>query len=358
MKILFIAGGDSAHSHRWISWFLEQDTLQIGWISLRDTFDLANEHKYHISPAKKVFKPAALNLLISSIINLFRVLAWKPDCIHIHYMGLNGILGLILPSKVKVFSAWGDDILFPKYPRILSLMIKRANFFTVDAVHMKDRLIELGADEQKIHLINFGIETDKFQKKSTDSKYRKKIFNNSHDSDPIIISLRNHDPVYDIPTLLNAIPLVLKEIPNAKFSIGGHGPLTNSLKEHSKVLGVEAAICFFGKYTHDDLPHLFAQSSLYVSTSLSDAGIAASTAEAMACEVPVVVSDTGENNQWIENGVNGLLFQAKDHVKLAELIIELLLKDSYRNNLGKEGRKVVVEKNDYNNEMHKMLKLY
>ncbi len=358
MKILFIAGGDSAHSHRWISWFLKKDILEIGWISLRETFSLENSDKYVIRPAKKVIRPVILNLFVSWLINLFRVVVWRPDCIHIHYMGLNGVLGLILPCKFKVFTAWGDDILFPKYPRLLDLMIKRANLFTVDAMHMKKRLVELGACEDKIYIINFGIETDKFNKKSKDSLYRKKIFESSDAADPLIISLRNHDPVYDIPTLLNAIPLVLKEIPNAKFSIGGYGPLTKDFKDHAQNLGIRDEVCFFGKYTHDELPHLFAQTSLYVSTSLSDAGIAASTAEAMACEVPVVVSDTGENNQWIENGVNGLLFDARDHSKLAEHILKLLRDDNFREKLATEGRKVVVEKNDYNNEMNKILKLY
>ena len=41
------------------------------------------------------------------------------------------------------------------------------------------------------------------------------------------------------------------------------------------------------------------ESDIYVSTSLSDGGLAASTAEAMACELPVIITNFGVNSKWI-----------------------------------------------------------
>lgn len=358
MKILFISGGDSAHSHRWISWFLRQEEFEVGWISLRKTLLLEDTSKYKILPTRVEIKPVVLNLFLSWVINLAKIIFWRPDLMHIHYMGLNGVLGLLLPCRYKIFTAWGDDILFPKFPFILNLMIKRADLFTVDAVHMKERLKELGVDEKKIHIVNFGIETNTFIPKQVNEAYRQKLFKDAQIDDPLIISLRNHDPVYDIPTLIKSVPEVLKEIPNAKFAIGGSGPLTESYNELVIKLSVQDSVSFFGKYSHEELPHLFAQTTVYVSTSLSDAGIAASTAEAMSCQVPVVISNTGENDQWIDDTKNGFLFEAKDYKRLADLIVEVLRNEILRNLVAVKGREVIIQRNDYDNEMGKMRSLY
>ena len=123
MKILFIAGLDSAHSHRWISSFCREEH-EIGWINLRQT-DKEATFDCKIKPRTSFFSSEILNILVTFFYYLFQVLIWRPDVIHVHYMGLNGVLGLILPCKKKIFTAWGSDIIFPKYPKILNMMIKR-----------------------------------------------------------------------------------------------------------------------------------------------------------------------------------------------------------------------------------------
>lgn len=358
MKILFIAGGDSAHSHRWIGWFVRKRVGEVGWISTRTCDEIKDANDYKILPSKKYLSNKILNLVLIWFSTILEFIKWKPEIIHIHYMGMNGALGLLLPSKYKIFTAWGDDILFPKFPRLLKLMIKRADLFTVDAIHMKSRLIELGAEKEKIHIVNFGIETNFFLKKGISLFYRKKLFKNLAIENPLFISLRNHDPVYDIPTLIKAVPLVVDAIPNAKFAIGGSGPLTESYKEIVHNLDVREAVSFFGRYSHEDLPHLFGQTLAYISTSLSDAGIAASTAEAMSCQVAVVVSNTGENDLWIENTVNGFLFNAGDYKDLARILINIHRDSHLRKAVAIKGREVILERNDYDNEMEKMKNLY
>ena len=96
----------------------------------------------------------------------------------------------------------------------------------------------------------------------------------------------------------------------------------------------------------------------YVSTSLSDGGIAASTAEAMACGIPAVVSNSGENDRWIEDGKTGFLVPARASEMLAQRIVSLLRDGALRKVVGLAGRDVIVERNDYAGEMTKMEKLY
>jgi len=108
----------------------------------------------------------------------------------------------------------------------------------------------------------------------------------------------------------------------------------------------------------EELPSLLSSSDIYVSTSLSDAGIAASTAEAMSCEIPVIISDSAENDKWINNNVNGFLFSTKNSEQLAEILIKLIKDHELRIKVGKEGRNIIIKKNDYENEMKKVNDLY
>jgi len=97
---------------------------------------------------------------------------------------------------------------------------------------------------------------------------------------------------------------------------------------------------------------------IYVSTSLSESGLAASTAEAMACELPVINTDTGDINLWIKDGKGGFIVPTKNPEVLAEKIVYLLRNDDERKKLGKNNRKVIEERNNYYKEMEKMEEIY
>jgi glycosyltransferase involved in cell wall biosynthesis len=151
---------------------------------------------------------------------------------------------------------------------------------------------------------------------------------------------------------------VLKEAPETKFVIAGKGSEEKKLKELAKSLGVEDNVKFVGFIRNDELPQYLNTVDVYVSTSLSDAGIAASTAEAMACGLPVVITDVADNKKWVEDGVNGFLVPIKDPKSLAERIIYLLRNEDVRKRFGKINREIIEERNNYYKEMEKMEDIY
>ncbi|GAH34462.1 unnamed protein product, partial [marine sediment metagenome] len=136
----------------------------------------------------------------------------------------------------------------------------------------------------------------------------------------MIISFRSLEPIYDVESLIKAIPSVLKEIPSAKFIVAGDGEQRKYLENLGVSLGISGSIRFVGFVENDELPQYLASADVYVSTSLSDAGIAVSTAEAMACGLPVVITDFGDNRKWVENGINGFLVPPKSPEALASKI--------------------------------------
>ena len=350
MKICFLAGSNSVHSHKWIN-FISNMGHEVIWISLYPTsIKIPDNIEYH----------EFTHGILSSIYKVRKLISkLNPDIVHIHYLGYNALLGLFSGAKNIISTPWGSDVNFGKksfFKRlILSKILKKSKLFTCDAYFMREELKKFDVPHDKIHIINFGIDSKKFFKQERDLNVLKK-FNIS--DEPTIISLRNFEPLYDIKTLIHAAQIVLKEIPTVRFLLVGKGTLEKELKKKVQSLGISNSVHFTGFIDNQLLPSLISSSDIYVSTSLSDAGIAASTAEAMSCEVPVVVTDTAENDKWINDKVNGFLFSIKNHKQLAKILIYLIKNQTLRSKVGKEGRNVIVNKNDYKNEMKKVNDLY
>lgn len=355
MKICFLAPANSIHSLKWVKYFADNGH-ETHWITMYPLkFDLPKEVNFY-----KIKQYS--NFIVNCIYTYFKVKklikSIRPDILHIHSLGLYG-LAAFSGFHPFVATGWGDDVLFAKdsfiKKRFVQSIMNKADCITCDAEHMKKAMINLGAVPDKVHIINFGIDTKRFYPSEADPALKKKLGIVGH---PTVFSLRDLYPIYDIESLLEAAPITLKHVPNARFLIAGSGPEEKKLKELTKSLGIRENVNFLGRIENTELPNYLTTVDVYVSTSLSDAGISASTAEAMSCETPVVITDSGENGKWISSGKNGYLVPVKSPSDLAEKLITLLSNDKLRREIGKEGRKVIKERNDYYEEMKKMKGLY
>jgi len=298
-----------------------------------------------------LFAPFKIRRLIKKI---------KPDLVHAHYVTQYGFCGAFSGFHPFVVSAWGSDVLVdPDKSRIFKFMVKfalkRADLITCNGENLKETMIKMGKNSQKIKIIYHGVDTKEFNPSQKDEKIRDelKIFNS-----PMVISTRGLEPIYDVESLVRAVPLVLKLVPDAKFIIANNGSQEAHLKEMAKSLDIWNNIRFVGLIQHDELPKYFASSDVYVSTSLSDGGAVVSTLEAMACGLTSVVTNSGDHRKWIRNGENGFVVPTKNPEVLAEKIIYLLKNEVLRMKFGRINRNIVKEKADYYTEMEKMEKFY
>lgn len=355
MRLCFLAAANSIHSYRWVKFFAEHGH-EVLWISLAPSiFEPISDVQY-----KEFLVSTSPVSLLRTAWKVKRVIrSWQPDILHVHYVGTYGFVGVVSGFHPIVVTAWGSDVLLGRKSLVkrssVTRSLKTADLVTCDAEHMQKAITELGVDPGKIRIVYFGIDTKQFAPRERSAEIRKRL---ELHNEPAIISLRSLEPIYDIETIIEAVPLVVKQVPTVRFVIVGKGSQEQSLKQLSDQLGVREYIRFVGFVPNHELPAYLASMDIYVSTSLSDAGIAASTAEAMACGVPVVVTDTGENNKWITDGDTGFIVSSRSATQLAEKIV-LLLKDSgLRARLGQQGRLVIQNRNNYETEMSKMNALY
>ena len=259
-----------------------------------------------------------------------------------------GLCGAFSGFHPFVVLVWGSDILVEAKNSLILRMIarfvlRRADGVIVDSEVKTRAAVELGCSRDKIWKFPWGIDLDLFKKNTEKSNIRTQL---GWENNKIIISTRNHFPIYGVEFLIRSIPHVIKEIPSARFLIVGDGPNTCFLKEMAKDLGIQEYVNFTGRVPNEDLPRYIKAADLYVSTSLSD-GASISLIEAMACGLPVVVSDIPGNREWVKNGKNGFLVPVKDPTALAEKIVFLLKNDDLRRLLGDNNSELAMAKADW-----------
>ncbi len=363
MRICFLADPASIHTRKWVRWFAENghEVHLIHRENRNSTESLAGVIVHLMVAAPKV-SLARTPYLISDLFKLRQTIKKiKPDIVHAHFVSQYGIWGAFTGFHPFVVTAWGSDILVvPERIAWVKILVKKvlktADSITCDAQHIVQRMIEFGAQSIKIQLIYFGVDTRKFHPDNKDLSLREKLRIPSES--PVIISTRSLNPIYDIATLINSIPLILEQIPEAKFLIIGTGEQASYLQELATSLGIANSVRFIGTVANDHLPGYLTAADVYVSTALSDGGIAASTAEAMACGLPVVITDFGNNKEWVQDGEGGYLVPLKQPSILAEKIIHLLKSAELRKKFGNVNRETIDTRNSYHREMKKMEGVY
>lgn len=127
--------------------------------------------------------------------------------------------------------------------------------------------------------------------------------------------------------LLEAIPAVLKEVPNARFLWVGDGPLRAMLEEKAEQLGVRQMIEFTG--TRHDVPALLDTMDLFVLPSVYE-GLPTVVLESIAHGVPVIGTQIAGTSEIIVHNQTGWLAQPRSPQDLAKWIIYAAQKPQQR----------------------------
>ena len=346
-KILFIAPSNSIHSIKWIENFIYKK-VEVYWISFYRKKELLDSIKDSVN----YFEITTLNPL-SVYIHLRNILKKNNfSVVHLHYIGRMTYILLFFKIKNFIISPWGSDLKMVKKASIKGLIIKylfeKANLITVDAAYMKKEVQKFTHKISRIEQINFGTDTNVFY------NY------NLNKNNVRIVSLRNLETLYDIGTLISASSILYKKYKMKNFTVDifGQGSQQKNLSNQINKLGLNEIINLKGRYDYKNLPKLLNNYDIYVSTSTSDAGLAASTSEAMACELLIVTADNSENRFWM-NDKCGFLFTTSNSNDLADKINEIVnIPVEEKNKFRVNARKKIIKLNSIESEMTKMKALY
>lgn len=138
--------------------------------------------------------------------------------------------------------------------------------------------------------------------------------------------------------LLQAVAVVLQQLPEVYFAIIGEGKLADALRRLAVRLNIAPHVIFTGP--RSDVERLYAAMDLFVSSSLWE-GIPTTILESMAAGTPVVATDIPGTRELVRHLTNGWLTPPADSTALARTIVEALDSPTRRADFARAARATV-----------------
>ena len=123
---------------------------------------------------------------------------------------------------------------------------------------------------------------------------------------------------------LRAMPMVLREHPDARLVVAGDGPERQRLEALAGQLGVAASVRFGGAVGPNELERVYSDAGLLVLPTLWMENCPVSVLEAFAHGRAVVATRIGGVPELIEDGRTGALFERGDDSELGARLVGLL----------------------------------
>ena len=271
------------------------------------------------------------------------------NIIHAHWLipqGLVSLLGRrITRSRIPVLcTSHGGDLygLGGKVmDRIKRWVISDSDALTIVSQSMREDVAKLGAGMMPLQVIPMGV----------DLKNRFVPAEKGGGEGSILFVGRLVEKK-GVRYLIEAVPLILKRFPGANVCIAGDGPEMDRLISLCRELKVYDQIRFLGAVKNKALPALYQTADVVVFPSLvagggDREGFGLVLVEALGCECAVVATDLPAMQDIVIDGKTGFIVPQKNAEKLAEKVICLLNDPLLRRELGKEGRKYVLKRFDW-----------
>jgi L-malate glycosyltransferase len=347
-KLLILAPADNPHTIRWVN-YLSKLGYEIILFTL-GSFSKSNYIENNVviySLEQQINKQGSFISKVKYIKALPMlkglVTKYNPDIVHAHYATSYGVLGALLKFKPFILSVWGSDVyLFPKKSIIHKLLLKyslsKANLILSTSYDMKRETLKY--TKKNIKVIPFGIDLTIFKNKKS-----KGILSDSIRGSLVIGTVKSLEKVYGIEYLIKGFNIVLKQNKSLKLVIVGRGDEELHLKTLVKELNIEDNVIFTGYIDPVDVYkyHNIMDIEVFMSESES---FGVSVIEASACENPVIVSNVGGLPEVVKENLTGYIVESKNYIQLSEQMQRLIDDTELRENMGKNGRKMVEK--DYN----------
>ena len=150
--------------------------------------------------------------------------------------------------------------------------------------------------------------------------------------------------------LIEAMPEILKSIPQAHLLLVGEGPYREHLQTLVKKHNLEASVTFIGRIQYKDLPtyicvgDIFAMPSRSRLMGLEVEGLGIVYLEASSCGLPVLAGDSGGAPDALVQNETGLVVNGTDDQQIAKAAIKLLTNIELSKKMGLAGRQWIIDK--------------
>ncbi|MDC3209785.1 N-acetyl-alpha-D-glucosaminyl L-malate synthase BshA, partial [Chitinophagales bacterium] len=250
------------------------------------------------------------------------------DLLHVHYAIPHASAAFIAKQILKeqgiyipvITTLHGTDITLvgkaPAYRSVVAFSINQSDGITTVSESLKRDTYANFDIKKEIEVVPNFIDFTRFMK--LDKAHFKKAI--APNKEKLLIHTSNFRKVKRVEDTIRIFHKVKQQV-NSKLMLVGDGPERACVEELARKLNVEKDVMFLGK--QDAVEELLAIADLYLMPSESESfGLAA--LEAMACEVPVISSNTGGIPEINIHGDTGFLSDVGDVEEMALNAIKIL----------------------------------
>jgi len=220
--------------------------------------------------------------------------------------------------------------------KIQKYVAKNAYKIIVPSNYLKNIVLKWGIDENKIKVIYNAFEAPALEE--TKEELRKKL----NLSGTILISAGRLVPWKGFDKIIEIMPEIIKEIPDAKLYIIGSGPEREELELKVKSLKLQDKVILTNQLAHKDTLEYLKASDVFVLNTGYE-GFSHFLLEAMAMEILIITTKVGGNVELIEDGKEGILVEYNDKEELKKKIIELIKNKTLKKELTENAKQKVAE---------------
>ena len=267
----------------------------------------------------------------------------RPDLIHAHSPALNGLAALSaarrrgLPVVYECRAFWEDaavdhgtsqegGVRYRLTRAIETRVFRRADAVTTICEGLRGDILARGIPAAKVTVIPNAVDADQFACCAPPDPALAQVLGLAGRT--VLGFLGSFYGYEGLRLLVESLPLILADRPDARLLLVGGGPEEGALKARVVALGLGEAVVFTGRVPHAEVDRYYRLVDVLVyprlPMRLTDLVTPLKPLEAMAQGKLLVASDVGGHRELITDGETGTLFRAGDPAALARAVLDLL----------------------------------
>ncbi len=256
----------------------------------------------------------------------------------------------VIPQKVEIptityvhdmaYKACTDTV-EEKTRKILESQLPRtcqncARIIAISEFTKKEIMKYLHVPEEKIRIVNCGISQKLYQSKISDSQ-RQEILDKFRIEGNYLLYVGTLEPRKNIGGLVEAYEKLQRQMPDCPKLVlaGKRGWMYEEIYDKIKHYGLEKQVIMTGYLTEDEKVALMQGAKVFLFPS-SYEGFGIPPAEAMACGIPVVASNTASMPEVVGEG--GLLVPPENTEEIADAVKKLLTDQRYYEDMARKAK--------------------
>jgi len=285
---------------------------------------------------------------LAALLNLCR--KERPDVILCETVLPDGLSGWLLNQAIGVpyaVHAMGQDLARAaenEWTRArLAGLVSSASRFIAISDFMGQFLIKQGARPERVAVVVPGVNPVFLDAEDGRAKLVRERY--GLEGKKVIVTVSRLVERKGQDKVIEAMPDILAQVPNAVYLLVGDGPDRERLEEIARRVGVQDRVIFTGGVPFDEVPPFYSASDVFAMPNREMPGdfegFGIVFLEANARRIPVIGGRSGGAQNAVAHGESGYLVDPFDGADIAQALIKLLCNPDLARRLGEGGRRRV-----------------